>query len=179
MNDNSHAVRLYNSLLEHMGKEAADEITRKYPLSKSASFRKKFDWAENICGDLERTVDETILEEIRMGCACGPAPSKAKALRKLFLTCTGPEQFAERASGKNEGFTIAYEDGGLVLIYPTCYCSCVKRVDKPLPRTWCMCTLGYTKRMFECVLDRPVTVKLLESIKTGGRECKIWVTWMP
>lgn len=69
-----------------------------------------------------------------------------------------------------------HENGSLYLIYPQCYCSCVKRVDKPISKVWCYCTLGYTKRMFEHILERKTKVELLESVKSGGSRCLIQVS---
>ena len=175
-NDNPHSIRLYGSLCKYAGETAAEKIAHKIPLSKSADFEKKFAWAESICADLEAEFDNETVKTIRMDCACGPEMGKINALRKVFLTAEGLEDFAERANKLKQGFTVKYEDGALFLIYPTCYCSCVKRVDKPISKTWCYCTLGYTKRMFENILDRPVDVELMESVKTGGRECRIKIT---
>ncbi len=94
-------------------------------------------------------------------------------LAKLYQSCADVEEFVNRANGLNQGFTLEYVDGALFLVYPTCYCSCVKRVDKPVSRTWCYCTLGYTKKMFDYILGRDVSVSLIESVKTGGDVCRI------
>jgi len=171
--DNPHSVRLYDSLVKHAGEETAKRIAHKIPLSKSADFEKKFAWAESVCAGLEAEFDEETITAVRMDCACGPETGKMNALKKVYESSAGPEDFAERANKLDHGFTIQYEDGTLMLVYPQCYCSCVKRVDKPLSKTWCACTLGYTKRMFEHILGRPVAVELLESVKTGGQVCRI------
>ena len=59
------------------------------------------------------------------------------------------------------------------LIYPQCYCSCVKRNPEQLSRTWCYCTLGYSKRMFENIFGTEVQVELLSSVKMGDDNCRI------
>ena len=53
-NDNAHAVRLGSSLVQTVGPEKAREFAETYPLSKSASIEKKFDWAHNVCDYLEK-----------------------------------------------------------------------------------------------------------------------------
>ena len=47
-----------------------------------------------------------------------------------------------------------------------------KRIEKGLPQTWCYCTLGYTKKMFEFIFDAEVKVELLSSIKLGNENCR-------
>lgn len=175
-NDNPHAVRLYESMRMHIGEAAAERIAQKLPLSKSADYAKKFTWAEQVCEALESDLDEDTIQKVRMGCACGPEMGKIKRLQKLYHSASSLDDFAQAATGLNEGYAIEYEQDSLVLVYPQCYCSCVKRVDKALSRAWCYCTLGYTRQMFEHVLGREVKVELLESVKTGGSCCRIRVT---
>jgi hypothetical protein len=175
-NDNPHAIRLYESIAKHMGEEAAGEMAAEHPLSKAADINKRFLWAESICADLESAFDEDTAKQIRMDCACGPEMGKMAKLRKLFQSCSSMADFAEKASALNQGYTIEYDGGALILIYPQCYCSCVKRVSRPISKTWCYCTLGYTKRMFGHILGREVGVALLESVKTGGDACRIRVS---
>lgn len=174
--DNPHSIRMYNSISKHVSKSAAERIAHKIPLSKSADINKKFAWAESVCSDLQNEFDEDTVQKIRMDCACGPETGKISKLRKLFQSSSGLPDFVEKANRLNQGFSIELKDDALTLIYPQCYCSCVKRIDKPLPKVWCYCTLGYTKRMFENVLERAVTVELLESVKTGGNKCVIKIT---
>ena len=171
--DNPHAVRLYNSLLQHTDAETAARIAHKIPLSKSADYEKKFMWAQSICADLEEAFNAETIKIIRMDCACGPEKGQSNTLKKIWQRSDGFADFVQKANKSAKGFTLLYEDEALFLIYPQCYCSCVKRVDKTLPAAWCACTLGYAARMFESVFERPVTVALMESVKQGGTQCKI------
>jgi len=173
--DNPHSIRLYESICKHAGSETAERIAHKIPLSKSADFEKKFVWAESICAGLEKEFDEDTVKSIRMDCACGPEMGKIGKLKTLYQSSSGLDDFVEKANKLNQGFKIEYTDGALYLIYPCCYCSCVKRIDKPISKSWCFCTLGYTKKMFEHILGQAVTVGLIESVKTGGKTCRIKV----
>lgn len=175
--DNPHAMRLYKSLLKHTDEQTAKGIAFKVNISKSADTYKKFVWAESICNDLQNNFDDDTIKEIRMRCACGPGLSKADNLKKLYQSCKDTKEFVSKANGLGQGFTIEAKDNAIILVYPNCYCSCVKRIDKNLPKIWCYCTLGYTKKMFEHVFDRKVDVELLESVKTGGTKCMIKIVW--
>lgn len=171
--DNPHSIRLYESLLKHTDEETAERIAHKIPLSKSADYIKKIAWAESICNDLQSEFDDNIIKEIRMDCACGPEYGKINKMKKIYQSSNNIDEFIFKLNSLNQGFIVEYKDNALFLIYPTCYCSCVKRIDKNMPEIWCYCTLGYTKKMFEGVLEREVDVELLESVKTGGNKCVI------
>ena len=174
-NDNPHAVRFCESMAKNCGEAEAQRIAELFPLSKSANIEKKFEWAKKICEYLEKSYDENQLLKIRMDCACGPEMGKINKLKTLYQKCRDEEEFIQKANQLNQGFTIDYSDGCFELIYPQCYCSCVKRVEQQLSKTWCYCTLGYTKRMFEHLLDSPVEVTLLQSVKMGDDVCRIRV----
>ena len=173
--DNPHSVRLYDSIRKHADEETAEKITHKMPLSKSADIEKKFAWAESICADLESTFDEDTIREIRMECACGPTMGKRAKLKRIFQASSDLDDFVANVNKLNPGFTLEYAEDMLFLIYPCCYCPCVKRIDKPISKTWCYCTLGYTQKLFEHILDCKVDVALIESVKAGGDLCKIQI----
>lgn len=177
-NDNPHAVRLMNSLIAAGKKEAAATFAEAHPLSKSADFQKKFEWANNLCTFLDAQFDDALVKEIRMNCACGTEMGKATKLKAIYEKANDPAEFVEKANKLELGFMLAYESEAFYLIYPTCYCSCLKRVDAPLSKTWCYCTLGYTKRLMENVFDRSINVELISSIKQGDPECRIRITMM-
>jgi predicted hydrocarbon binding protein len=175
--DNPHSLRLYSSILKHSDEETAERITNKITLSKTANIDKKFTWAESICADLIKEFNEDTVKLIRMDCACGPDMSKINNLNKIYKESDNLDDFTEKANALNQGFTMKHENNSIYIVYPQCYCSCVKKVDKPISKVWCYCTLGYTKRMFEHILERAVEVELLESVKTGGSRCLIKVTY--
>ena len=173
--DNPHALRLYNSLQKHVNEQTAERIAHQIPLSKSADIEKKFRWAEGVIASLEEEFDEDTVRKVRMDCACGPEMGKIGRLQKLYQAAADMDDFVAKANAKQQGFVFEHANGVLYLVYPECYCSCVKQVDKPIAKAWCYCTLGYTKRMFEYVLGCEVEVELMESVKTGGKVCRIKV----
>ena len=173
ISDNPHAMRLYDSLLKYTDEQTAQNIAHKIPLSKSADINKKFLWAENICNELHNEFDDETIKKIRMNCACGPETGKMSKMNELYHSSDNLDDFADKANKLNQGFTLEHKDNVLFLIYPTCYCSCVKHIDKKMSKIWCYCTLGYTKKMFEHILERCVDVELLESVKTGANRCVI------
>ena len=166
---NLQAIRLYNSIESNIGKTAADDFAKNLQLSKSATFERKFKWAVDVCEYLENAYSRDDIKKIRMDCACGPSKKQMDDLRALFLSSKNLTEFAEKCSCDN--YSLWCEDDTLFFSYPRCYCSCVKRMDKSLSKTWCMCTIGYTKRLFNYALGYEIKVELIESVKTGSDHC--------
>lgn len=175
-NDNPHALRFLESMKKHDMTEAAERFSEEHPLSKSANIEKKFEWAQRVCGFLSENFDDDTVKKIRMDCACGPELGKGKKIKDIYEKESDISVFVEKVNKLNQGFTLEYDGKDFYLIYPQCYCSCVKRIGETLPKEWCYCTLGYTKRMFQYIFDKEVQVELLSSIKMGDDNCKIRIS---
>lgn len=168
---NPYVKRLYSSLTRYVDEDTAEKISYNMPLSKTPTVTRKFKWAEDICCSLEERFDDESIKDIRVNCACGPSKSNMVMVKKIYDSSVSFEDFAQKYNKENLGSTIVIEDDKILFSYPECYCSVVKRVEKLLSKTWCYCTLGYAKKMFEYVLGSEVNVNLLKSIKTGGEKC--------
>jgi len=57
-----------------------------------------------------------------------------------------------------------------------CLCPTAESLPTGLSGTYCSCSLGYVKEMYETTFDRPVEVELLDSVIKGGNRCKFKVT---
>ena len=61
----------------------------------------------------------------------------------------------------------------IYIVYPKCYCSFVNKIPSgTLSATYCNCSRGWTKELFEKVLGRSVEVIMEESIVNGDQQCK-------
>lgn len=174
--DNPHAIRLYNSLLINADKKFAEEFAKELPLSKSATFERKFKWAVDVCEFLEDHFDDDTICKIRIACNCENGENKASKMKSLFRASKDLLDFSNKFNSLENYAKLEFKGDSLLFIYPVCYCSCVKRADKSISKTRCYCTLGYTKSLFEKVFDYQVNVELLESIKTGSNRCVIKIT---
>ena len=61
------------------------------------------------------------------------------------------------------------------VVYEKCYCPLVKDYPGELSSTWCNCSRGWAKELFEAALEGPVDVELLQSIRQGDEVCKLAV----
>ncbi|MFX1525722.1 MAG: DUF6144 family protein [Promethearchaeota archaeon] len=54
------------------------------------------------------------------------------------------------------------------------HCLCpigVSETEEPILKTYCNCSLGWMKSLFNILIDSSVKVELLESITSGGKSC--------
>jgi len=131
-------------------------------------------WIRNLIEGLDARVDEKTKVEIleKCGRACIPRSfiTKAKACKK---GAKDTDEFLDNLGQVWEHF---HRDGdGLYVVYEECYCPLVNKDSEKLSRTFCNCSRGWIKELFESVLEKVVEVELEKSIKAGDDTCKFKV----
>jgi len=67
--------------------------------------------------------------------------------------------------------------------YLACHCPFVREAilkGKPkISKNWCYCSAGFEKFMFEVILDRPLTVEVIQSVLNGDPLCKFAIHMNP
>jgi hypothetical protein len=61
---------------------------------------------------------------------------------------------------------------GIQALYSKCYCGSVSRTKEPISATFCYCSCGWFKKLFESVLGVPTRVVLKGSIIQGDEQCE-------
>ena len=65
------------------------------------------------------------------------------------------------------------EGDNVYIIYPKCFCSFVNKISPgKLSATYCNCSRGWAKALFEGAMGKPVDVIMEESIVNGDEKCK-------
>jgi predicted hydrocarbon binding protein len=127
-------------------------------------------WVKNTMDRLERQFDENTIIKIRMNCQCGYAmDEKLNFLNELIAASSNLEEFASHERAKAAG--LSYSDGDIYLQFAFCPCPMLSEVNKLDTLTWCQCTTGYSKVLFEKAFNCNVEVELLKSIKMGDDIC--------
>jgi predicted hydrocarbon binding protein len=127
-------------------------------------------WVKNTMKRLEENFDAPTVKKIRMNCQCGYAMDEKLALvKELMANASNLEELADQDKAKAAG--LSCRDGELYLMFPFCPCPMLAEVDKLLTSTWCQCTTGYSKVLFEKAFGCEVEVDLLKSIKMGDDSC--------
>lgn len=127
-------------------------------------------WVKNTMKRLEDNFDQQTAKKIRMKCQCGYAMDEKLALvKELMATSKNLKEFANNKKARNVG--LSYCEHNLYLQFPFCPCPMLAEVDKLESKTWCQCTTGYSKVLFEKAFGCEVNVELLKSVKVGDDIC--------
>ncbi len=127
-------------------------------------------WVKNTMRRLESRFDTATVKRIRMKCQCGYAmDAKLALLKELMASSATLEEFAAQPKALAAG--LSYRDGELYLMFRFCPCPMLAEVNRLETKTWCQCTTGYSKVLFEKAFGCNIDVELLKSIKAGDDIC--------
>mgnify|MGYP000970672934 FL=1 len=127
-------------------------------------------WVKSTMSKLESCFDPSAVKQIRMNCQCGYGMEEKLALVKdLVAASSSIGEFGSLEKANAAG--LFSTDGELYLQFHYCPCPMLANVDKLESYTWCQCTTGYSKVLFEEAFGCEVDVELLKSIKVGDEIC--------
>ena len=170
-------TRLVRAIEKEAGPEIVHKVVKDHEeFDGTTDYRVKAGWIRMMIGRLEKAVGSETAIRIMQNCGrkcCGPTQQKranafmaesrsvAELLGKLNETGIG----GGRLKLKNKN-TIA---GG----YDRCYCGRVKQTEETFPTdTYCHCSVGWYKSLFEAAFGKPVEVELKQSIIQGAGSCE-------
>ena len=128
-------------------------------------------WITTLMSGLEKNVDEKTLARILEQCGrqC-QSQSFVKKAKGLYEKSKDIDDFLEKFGRAYKHLRREGEE--VYIVYPRCFCSQVNKIPKgKLSGTYCNCSRGWAKEMFETVTGKPCEVELLSSIKRGAKEC--------
>ncbi len=141
-----------------------------YGCEQSARTEKNPDWVKSTMHRMESRFDPESIRKIRMDCQCGYGMEEKLALvKELRANASSIEEFADSEKAKAAG--LFCKDGTLFLQFKFCPCPMLAEVDQLETDTWCQCTTGYSKVLFEKAFGCEADVELLKSIKMGDPVC--------
>lgn len=132
-------------------------------------------WVKSTMKRLENRFCRSTVRQIRMNCQCGYGmDEKMTFVKELIASSSSLEEFANQKRAKEAGFSCI--DGELFLQFTYCPCPILAEVNRLDTDTWCQCTTGYSKVLFEKAFGCEVEVNLLKSIKMGHDICLMKIT---
>jgi predicted hydrocarbon binding protein len=137
--------------------------------------QKKFTqtWVKNLTDSMDAHLDEET--KVRLMESCGRACARSGPIRSAEA-CQGDLDRLLSTLAKWIGKENVQKEGDAVhIVYTKCLCHLVADGPPRLPDTYCYCSRGWLKEMFETVVGKPVDVHLLESIKRGAERCSFTV----
>ncbi len=159
---------IFHAVKRHSDAVTANEIV--YGSDEKAKNEKDADWVKSTMRRLEKRFDQETTKQIRMDCQCGYGmEEKEQFLTELVSMSSSREEFVNSEKAKAAG--LFCEEGNLYLQFLFCPCPMLASVERLETSTWCQCTTGYSKVLFERVFGCEVTVELLKSIKMGHDSC--------
>jgi len=128
-------------------------------------------WIGTLIDNLDRLVDEKARIEVLENCGRTCIP------RNFIMKvqgCKNSSKDIDEFLGKlNKIWSYLQRDGdNIYVVYEKCYCSLVKAYPDKLSPTFCNCSRGWLKELFESVLERSVEVVLEKSVRQGNDVCK-------
>lgn len=159
---------IYNAVKGVSNDETAREII--YGKGESARAEDNPTWVKSTMKRLESHFDKSTLKKVRMQCQCGYGmDEKLMLVKELVESSSSMEELGNLDKAKAAG--LYCENGELYLQFLFCPCPMLAGVDRLDTDTWCQCTTGYSKVLFEKAFDCEVDVELLKSIKIGDDKC--------
>ncbi len=130
-------------------------------------------WVQNLVASLDAHLDAATRRQVME--TCGRACARRGAVRAAEA-CQGDLDRLVTALQDWMGADGVVREGTVMRVtYPKCFCELVAESPARLPDTYCFCSCGWLKEMFETVVGQPVTVTLFESVKRGGAACRFEV----
>jgi predicted ArsR family transcriptional regulator len=131
-------------------------------------------WIVNLIDGLDKQVDKKIKMKILESCG-------RNCISQNFIKKA--QSCKNRSKNKDEFLNqlmriwkhLRREGNNIYVVYERCYCPLVKTYQGKLPATFCNCSLGWIRELFEKCLEKPVKVVLEKSIKKGDNICKFRV----
>jgi predicted hydrocarbon binding protein len=135
---------------------------------------KKARWIKGLMERLEEEAGEAVAREVMVSCG-GQCISRSllKKVQKHWRESGAIDDFLDRLNQAHIGGGSLRREGDTIYgSYERCYCGSVSKAAEPVPLTYCYCSCGWYKMLFETVLERSVEVELLSSIAQGADACR-------
>lgn len=127
-------------------------------------------WVTNLLvgieGSLNPETTERLLEACGRACARGGAVVEA-------ADCAGDvDGFVLKLRGWIGEHNVSVDGATVHLVYERCYCTSDPELPRQAGGTFCSCSRGWIKEMFETVVGRPVEVDIVSTIAGGAEACR-------
>lgn len=159
-------------IFDQVKKASSDEIAQEivYGDKNAARAEKNADWVKSTMKRMEEKFDKSEISQIRRNCQCGYGmDEKIMLVKELMKASSNIEELGALEQANAAG--LFCENGKLYLQFLFCPCPMLAEVDRLETDTWCQCTTGYSKVLFEQAFECTVDVQLLASIKMGHERC--------
>ena len=147
-------------------------------------------WIKNLMDHMDALLNQETKIKLMQACgrscyiqAFGVADERKPSLedREKYLDILKKAGYEVRSEGSVSTIILNWgrkhqNPQGLIIQDGYCMCPIVESGPPGLSPTYCFCSTGYIKENLERRLGTPLEVELLESLKTGGKDCIFKIT---
>jgi hypothetical protein len=147
---------------------------------------KSVEWIKDLMSNMDSMLDEKTRVALMQACgrscyehAFGVASEvtpSADAAARFIQALEGAGYEVQRAEGTtlvNFSWGRGHQNPqGLIIQDGYCMCPIVEPIVTGLSATYCSCSAGYVREYFERYLGKPVKVEIVETLQTGGTDCR-------
>ena len=122
----------------------------------------------------DTSFDEPVRRTIMEACGCRCLGNSVVA-KALLLQCKArdlDELLVMLNDAHIGGGNLHRKECAIYATYSRCHCGSVSKTKECFSPTYCHCSCGWFRRLFEALLQRPVDVELLGSIIQGEKACR-------
>jgi len=179
-NTDNHIVKLANSLSQHVDEETRAKILEgSEQITTATGPTKKARWVIGAMERMEALVDEGTRINIMEGCNCAKEGRIQKG-KELLKKARDLDEFVEMLEQAHiVGSRLERKGDVIYSYYNRCYCGLVNKSQEKIPLTYCYCSQGYARKVFEGIFEKPIRVELLQSVVNGAPECKFAIYLQP
>lgn len=164
---------IYEAVKAESDADVASEVV--YGCRQATHTENNPDWVKAAMRRLEGKFPSETIKKIRMNCQCGYGmEEKLVLVKELIIGSKSIEELTNSEKAKAAG--LFCKEGDLFLQFEFCPCPMLAEVAQLETATWCQCTIGYSKVLFEKAFSCDVDVELLKSIKMGDPVCLMKIT---
>lgn len=168
--------RIAQILIAEVGEATAREIMPNAGRFNSLIRKDKAEYIRNMIKRMKKIIGVAKTYNILVSCGkkCCSANTRKGALEAMKES-KSMQDFIDRLNERNlGGGRLKLKDKNTITGgYDRCYCSMVRNTIIPFQdTTYCQCSTGWYKQLFETALGRPVEVRILKSIIAGAKTCE-------
>lgn len=121
----------------------------------------------------DEEVRRDIMEACGRKCIGASILQRASQIRRM---AAGIDDLLRRLNEAHIGGGNMYWEGNIIhASYARCYCGSVSQTRLPISGTYCGCSCGWFRELFELLLGQPVEIRLVSSIIQGGDSCQFQI----
>jgi predicted hydrocarbon binding protein len=151
--------------LDRMQELCCQASTVTNPVKKAAIIKRLMDI-------LDRRYSQPAREAIMEGCNCLGDSIIDRAKRLYKQSQNMDEWLAKLNTHGIGGRQLTRKGKDILASYVKCHCGSVSRTKEPVSATFCYCSCGWFKKLFEAVLGVPIRVTLRRSMIQGDDRCE-------